>query len=67
VLVGLLGDPNTGVSPCILPVLPDCFFASNAEQPGVQPEPVKSREAADSGVAMATQKTKRVRNGRPYG
>jgi hypothetical protein len=42
------------------------FFACNAEQSGVQPELVESQEAADSGVTVATQKTKQVRNRRPY-
>ena len=48
------------------PCGPIVFFVGNAEHPGVQPELVKSQEDADSGVTVATQKTKRMCNRRPY-
>ncbi|MEA5360404.1 cytochrome c biogenesis protein DipZ [Amycolatopsis sp., V23-08] len=60
VLIGLLGGLITGVSPCILPVLPVVFFAGGAKQPGSEPEP---EPAGD--VLVATRKT-RARNRRPY-
>ncbi|GLY43438.1 protein DipZ [Amycolatopsis sp. NBRC 101858] len=53
VLIGLLGGLITGVSPCILPVLPVVFFAGGAKQPGGEPE----------GDVLVRKKTK---NRRPY-
>ena len=60
ILIGLLGGLITGVSPCILPVLPVVFLAGGAKQVEGEPEP-----AAEGGVAVATRK-KQVRNRRPY-
>ncbi|OBI47487.1 thiol:disulfide interchange protein [Mycobacterium kyorinense] len=57
-LIGLVGGFVTGISPCILPVLPVIFF-SGAQRSGV-PEPVGS----GGGVAVAV-KPKRV-SLRPY-
>jgi hypothetical protein len=66
VLVACSGILTQGCRRASCRCCPSVFFAGNAEQPGVQPELVESQEAADSGVTVATQKTKQVRNRRPY-
>ncbi|MFB9930339.1 cytochrome c biogenesis protein DipZ [Amycolatopsis halotolerans] len=58
ILIGLLGGLITGVSPCILPVLPVVFFAGGAKQPGSEPE--------TTGGDVPAAKKPRVRNRRPY-
>ena len=63
ILIGLLGGLITGVSPCILPVLPVVFFAGSAKQSNT----VEVKSAGEV-IAEATTSTKkkRVRNRRPY-
>jgi cytochrome c biogenesis protein CcdA/thiol-disulfide isomerase/thioredoxin len=70
ILIGLLGGLITGVSPCILPVLPVVFFAGTAKQPDGSAEAGETTESAESiggGVAVATKKpAKKPHNRRPY-
>ncbi|MEU0879493.1 cytochrome c biogenesis protein DipZ [Lentzea sp. NPDC005914] len=53
-LIGLIGGLVTGISPCILPVLPIIFFSGGAQS---------ARVSSGSGVALAT---KPVSRSRPY-
>lgn len=62
ILIGLLGGLITGVSPCILPVLPVVFFAGGAKKTADGEPPPEQ----DGGVALATRKQQRARNRRPY-
>ncbi|MEV7551953.1 cytochrome c biogenesis protein DipZ [Amycolatopsis sp. NPDC089917] len=57
VLIGLLGGLITGVSPCILPVLPVVFFAGSAKSAAESPP-------GGGGTQVAVQA--KVRNRRPY-
>ena len=59
-LIGLVGGLITGISPCILPVLPVIFFAGTGRAAPPPPEP-----AEGGGVAVAT-KHRVKRNRRPY-
>ena len=65
VLIGLLGGLITGVSPCILPVLPVVFYAGSAKNttPG---EPDQPGPEGSGAVAVAERKKQRARNRRPY-
>ncbi|MEH3032656.1 MAG: redoxin domain-containing protein [Aeromicrobium erythreum] len=58
-LIGLVGGLITGVSPCVLPMLPIIFFAGSTgkDQPG--------RPGGDGGVATAEAPTKRATIVRP--
>ncbi|UOZ06067.1 cytochrome c biogenesis protein DipZ [Amycolatopsis sp. WQ 127309] len=66
ILIGLLGGLITGVSPCILPVLPVVFFAGGAKKTADGEPPPEPDVAGDGGVAVATRKQQRARNRRPY-
>ena len=59
VLIGLLGGLITGISPCILPVLPVVFFAGGETKDS--PEPIGTGRG-DVVVASPSRK----RNRRPY-
>ena len=52
ICIGFLGGLITGISPCILPVLPVIFFS------GTQPQPATESEPAPGAVATEV-KTKR--------
>ncbi|OBG61740.1 cytochrome c biogenesis protein CcdA [Mycobacterium sp. E3339] len=61
-LIGFVGGLITGVSPCILPVLPVIFFAGaqgRADAPARQPVP-------GGGVDVATRPWRASRSARPY-
>ncbi|OBH86461.1 cytochrome c biogenesis protein DipZ [Mycobacterium sp. E2989] len=61
-LIGFVGGLITGVSPCILPVLPVIFFAGaqgRADAPARQPVP-------GGGVDVATRPRRASRSARPY-
>jgi cytochrome c biogenesis protein CcdA/thiol-disulfide isomerase/thioredoxin len=64
VLIGFLGGLITGISPCILPVLPVIFFAGT---PGVDTAaaPASSRHDVNSSVAVVPTRT-RSETLRPY-
>jgi cytochrome c biogenesis protein CcdA/thiol-disulfide isomerase/thioredoxin len=77
VLIGLLGGLITGISPCILPVLPVVFFAGGAGRRSVATpagtpagsQPSAATAAGDGGVvvaAPATTPTPPRRDRRPY-
>ncbi|GAA1847858.1 cytochrome c biogenesis protein DipZ [Pseudonocardia ailaonensis] len=64
ILIGLIGGLITGVSPCILPVLPVIFLAGGTSRSG--PDPDVPSEEPGGGVAVRTRKPKKARNLRPY-
>ncbi|WP_394613315.1 cytochrome c biogenesis protein DipZ [Lentzea sp. JNUCC 0626] len=55
-LIGLIGGLVTGISPCILPVLPVIFFSGGTQS-------ARTTEPAAGGVAVATKPASRAR---PY-
>jgi cytochrome c biogenesis protein CcdA/thiol-disulfide isomerase/thioredoxin len=59
-LIGLVGGLITGISPCILPVLPVIFFSSGTQSADAE----AGTEAGDGGVAVAVKPKRDV--SRPY-
>ncbi|GLZ32041.1 protein DipZ [Lentzea sp. NBRC 105346] len=55
-LIGLIGGLVTGISPCILPVLPVIFFSGGTQSS-------RTTESSTGGVALATKPASRAR---PY-
>ncbi|ALE85880.1 cytochrome c biogenesis protein DipZ [Pseudonocardia sp. HH130629-09] len=69
VLIGLVGGLITGISPCILPVLPVIFFAGGTSRTAAPDDTVvpDADGTTGTGVAVAERReTRRRRNLRPY-
>ena len=62
ILIGLVGGLITGISPCILPVLPVVFLAGGASKPPGEISPVASEQAGGAGPVAS----KPGRSKRPY-
>jgi cytochrome c biogenesis protein CcdA/thiol-disulfide isomerase/thioredoxin len=62
ILIGLVGGLITGISPCILPVLPVVFLAGGASKQSGEISPVASEQAGGAGPVAS----KPGRSKRPY-
>jgi cytochrome c biogenesis protein CcdA/thiol-disulfide isomerase/thioredoxin len=65
-LIGLVGGLITGVSPCVLPMLPIIFFAGGttpSPQPQPEPRPVQGPGGTD---VLEVAPARKVRNRRPF-
>ncbi|HCJ48048.1 MAG TPA: thiol:disulfide interchange protein [Microbacterium sp.] len=69
ILIGLLGGLITGISPCILPVLPVIFLTGGAQSATYQRSEEKSADGSGGGTATATRQRTRAlpaKRSRPY-
>jgi cytochrome c biogenesis protein CcdA/thiol-disulfide isomerase/thioredoxin len=63
-LIGLVGGVITGISPCVLPVLPVVFLSGGAQ--AARPEPVRRQRVTAGGLALAEREPPPAGNRRPY-
>ena len=63
-LIGLVGGVITGISPCVLPVLPVVFLSGGAQ--AARSEPVRRQRVTAGGVALAEREPPPAGNRRPY-
>ena len=63
-LIGLVGGVITGISPCVLPVLPVVFLSGGAQ--GARPEPPRRNRFTAGGVALAERPAPAAGGRRPY-
>jgi cytochrome c biogenesis protein CcdA/thiol-disulfide isomerase/thioredoxin len=63
-LIGLVGGVITGISPCVLPVLPVVFLSGGAQ--AARSEPVRRQRFTAGGVALAEREPLPAANRRPY-
>lgn len=69
IIIGLLGGLITGISPCILPVLPVIFLTGGAQSARFEPSEGGETSEGSGGTATATQtrtKTLPAKRSRPY-
>ncbi|MCB1274889.1 MAG: cytochrome c biogenesis protein DipZ, partial [Leucobacter sp.] len=62
IIIGLLGGLITGISPCILPVLPVIFLTGGAQSARFEPQTADT----DGAGRAAASRTLRARRSRPY-
>ena len=63
-LIGLVGGVITGISPCVLPVLPVVFLSGGAQ--AARPERAQRRRVTAGGVALAEPEPPPADGRRPY-
>jgi cytochrome c biogenesis protein CcdA/thiol-disulfide isomerase/thioredoxin len=63
-LIGLVGGVITGISPCVLPVLPVVFLSGGAQ--AARPERARRRRVTAGGVALAEPESPPAGSRRPY-
>ena len=63
-LIGVVGGVITGISPCVLPVLPVVFLSGGAQ--AARPEQARRRRVTAGGVALAEPESPPADSRRPY-
>ena len=63
-LIGLVGGMITGISPCVLPVLPVVFLSGGAQ--GARPEQLRRSRFTAGGLALADPAAPPAGTRRPY-